>query len=757
MKAKKTLEKAQVNKRAQTSIEFLVILGIALLVIVIGITISQNQQSAVVNQKDTSDVRNALYDLSSAAKEVYAQGEGSKKRVYVTLPSSYEPQYSFVANKSIKIRNAGSDQAITENFNLRGYLPGTPGSHWVWVVSEGTRVRIGDAMMDLDKNRIYLIMNANSSEMTDFTVTNIWTKSINITTTTTWNNPAVSMSSITSAFGLLVNESNQIDITFSANENASGTYYGEIELSADDGNGTTEVADVPIVVQVIPVGSSQTLDEDGPLIVSIYQEPAPAIKNQPLVIFVNASDALTGNHSIASCLIDKDNQNNWTNMIPVDGIYDSPIELSEYNYTNGFNLGGHTISAKCTDTLNNTGPTAYYYFNVSEADMLGPIVISMDHTDYPTTLTNITVNATTTEVYTGGSNIAGCNVKLDSGFWQAANADDGVYDSVEENISYNLGVLSVGQHTVYYQCTDEIGNVGGVYNDTFGIIDVDLMLVLDRSGSMAENITDFEDTTTVSAASTGWSWVKNLSVTQKNGDLANLTTELRASASGCMVSFNATINGVTIATGNRTSTSYGTITTEINLSGIEEPYDIALWLKRNATSCTAYNKGLGLQQKPTKLEATQASAKSFVQIAGNAIQAGLTYFSSSATLSEQLALMGSANQTTLENAIDALTASGGTCIECGLTNAADELTSVRARSGANKVIILLTDGISTSGDSVDGAVYCRDRNVTVYTIGLGTGIDEVELTNIALLTNGDYYFAPNAETLQNIFESIGRN
>ena len=755
MKAKKTLQREE--KKAQTSIEFLVILGIALLVIVIGITISQNQQSAVVNQKDTSDIRNTLYDLSSAAKEVYAQGEGSKKRVYITLPSSYEPQNSYVANKSIKIRSAGSDQLVVENFNLRGYLPSTAGSHWVWVVSEGNRVRIGDAMMDLDKNRIYLIMDANSSETTDFTVTNIWIKSINITTATTWNNPQVSMSSITNSFTLGVNGSKQIDLTFTANENATGTYYGEIELVANDGNGSTETADVPIVIQVIPIGSSQTLDEEGPLIVSVYQNPAPAIKNQALTIFVNASDALTGNHSIASCQIDKDNQNNWSSMIPVDGIYDSVVELSQYNYTSGFSLGGHTISAKCTDTLNNTGPTAYYYFNVSEADSLGPIVISMEHSEYPTTLTNISVNATVTEAYTGGSNIAGCNIKLDGGFWQAAAAMDGTYNSPEENISYNLGVLTVGQHTVYYQCTDEIGNIGGVYNDTFGIIDVDLMLVLDRSGSMAENITNFANNTAVSAASTGWSWVKNLTITQKNGDLANLTTELRASASGCMVLFNATINGVTVATGNRTSTTYGTITTEINLSGIEEPYSISLWLKRNATSCTAYNQGMGLQQKPTKLDATKVSAKSFVQIAGSAIQAGLTYFSSTATLSNSLALMGSANQTALETAIDSLTASGGTCIECGLTNAADELTSVRARSGANKVIILLTDGVSTAGDSVNGAVYCRDRNITVYTIGLGTDVDEVELTNIALLTHGDYYFAPNAETLQNIFESIGRN
>jgi hypothetical protein len=46
--------------------------------------------------------------------------------------------------------------------------------------------------------------------------------------------------------------------------------------------------------------------------------------------------------------------------------------------------------------------------------------------------------------------------------------------------------------------------------------------------------------------------------------------------------------------------------------------------------------------------------------------------------------------------------------------------------------------------------------VTVYTIGLGSDVNDTELTNIALLTYGKYYFAPDAATLQAIFQSIGR-
>ena len=41
-------------------------------------------------------------------------------------------------------------------------------------------------------------------------------------------------------------------------------------------------------------------------------------------------------------------------------------------------------------------------------------------------------------------------------------------------------------------------------------------------------------------------------------------------------------------------------------------------------------------------------------------------------------------------------------------------------------------------------------------IGFWYDVNEEELTNIALLTNGEYYFAPDEETLVNIFNSLGR-
>lgn len=742
------------GRRAQVSMEFLFVLAISIVIITLIALLAQGQMGTVQKQRDAADAQNSLLDLSAAAKEVYAQGEGSRKLVFVQLPSGYEANRSFVGNRSIQIRADGTDYVSLEDFNVRGYLPTAPGRYWVWVTSEGSRVRIGLAMMEFSSNRVYVVMERNATATESFSVKNTWIRNITVYTSTLWNASEVSMDGVPAGFSLDLDGTQLITLEFASAPDSGGFYLGEITLDATDGQGATEAVSIPVTVYVIGADIVQP-DLAGPVITSIYQWPSPGSKFEPLLMTVVASDEATGNNTIKSCEISADLAA-WEVMEAVDGAYDTPAEAAQHNYSAGFDLGIHSMRARCTDVANNTGPIAYYFFNMTEADELGPIVIEMHHTEYPTTLSNVSVGGTATDAYTGNSDVASCLVKLDSGEWVNAPPDDGAYDSPTENFTYNAGVLPVGYHVVYYLCTDSLGNVGGIYNDSFGVVDVDLMLVLDRSGSMDWNVTNATSSTSVSAASTGWSWVKNLSVTEKNGDIANFTVELRSTVAGCLSSYNITINGLPMATDGTMATSYTYLTGSMNISQFEPPFQVALWLKRNASGCSAYNRFLSVQQAPRKLYAAQSAAKTFLDISGSATYAGLVSYSTSATTDRQLAVMEPANQQALKDAIDALVASGGTCIECGLKYGADELTSVRGRPTATRVIVMLTDGQGNAGDSIAGAVYCRDRNVTVYTIGFGNDVDDVELTNIALLTHGDYYFAPNAETLTSIFMNIGK-
>ena len=85
-----------------------------------------------------------------------------------------------------------------------------------------------------------------------------------------------------------------------------------------------------------------------------------------------------------------------------------------------------------------------------------------------------------------------------------------------------------------------------------------------------------------------------------------------------------------------------------------------------------------------------------------------------------------------------------------------------------KVIILLTDGRSTTGTPVEEAVdYANINGVIIHTIGIGTedggilslanvtlSISEKELLNIANSTSGNYYHALNQDMLSNTFSQI---
>ncbi|MCK4455011.1 MAG: VWA domain-containing protein, partial [Thermoplasmata archaeon] len=74
------------------------------------------------------------------------------------------------------------------------------------------------------------------------------------------------------------------------------------------------------------------------------------------------------------------------------------------------------------------------------------------------------------------------------------------------------------------------------------------------------------------------------------------------------------------------------------------------------------------------------------------------------------------------------------------------------------VEILLTDGVpshslSATSDEVQIAAYVGIR---IFTVGLGAGVDEDYLKDIAYVTGGRYYFAPTADDLQDIYNNISK-
>ena len=104
-----------------------------------------------------------------------------------------------------------------------------------------------------------------------------------------------------------------------------------------------------------------------------------------------------------------------------------------------------------------------------------------------------------------------------------------------------------------------------------------------------------------------------------------------------------------------------------------------------------------------------------------------------------------------------MTADGLTAIDEGLFEANNELANV----SANSTIVLMTDGIDNAGyhSMLIEAQRAKNHNTTIYTIGFGNNESEIDpvLNEIANITGGKYYFAPNASVLKDIFRGIASN
>jgi len=109
--------------------------------------------------------------------------------------------------------------------------------------------------------------------------------------------------------------------------------------------------------------------------------------------------------------------------------------------------------------------------------------------------------------------------------------------------------------------------------------------------------------------------------------------------------------------------------------------------------------------------------------------------------------------------IDEINSSGGTNLNVGLEESINILDA-GARTTSNQAIIFLTDGCGTytpSGQGGSQADRAADAGYTIYTIGLGGGVNDNILQEIAGVTGGKYYFASDTSVLNSVYQQIAED
>lgn len=175
---------------------------------------------------------------------------------------------------------------------------------------------------------------------------------------------------------------------------------------------------------------------------------------------------------------------------------------------------------------------------------------------------------------------------------------------------------------------------------------------------------------------------------------------------------------------------------------------------------------------PNRMVAAKNAARAFMDAMPRGAQVGLVTFNNAARVSTPL----THEADDVRESVDRLFAGGGTAIGDGLNLALDELDRRPAPAEGEKapaLVVLLSDGQSTAGAAPDqAAARAVEAGVPVHTVGIGdrdeapmvagpggrqqaVPLDEATLQQVAQETGGTYYYAAEADRLEEIYEELG--
>lgn len=162
-------------------------------------------------------------------------------------------------------------------------------------------------------------------------------------------------------------------------------------------------------------------------------------------------------------------------------------------------------------------------------------------------------------------------------------------------------------------------------------------------------------------------------------------------------------------------------------------------------------------------EANKAFIDGILNYTGNKV--GLTAYSAQTIASYGHPL--SDDSTSLKSKVDSWTASGSTCICCGILSATDGLKNEPADK--IKAMVVMSDGEANqicgieypTGNAKDNAIQAacdayNNHGIKVYAVGFGDDTDETTLQQIAACGNGTYYYA-DVDEIVNLYQVIAQD
>ena len=256
--------------RAQASTEFIIILGVFLIVLLVFFTLTLDFFFSVRSQRDYNDALSAVETLASEADTVHSQGAGAEKIVEIRLPPSttFSPNVTYIGrplnsvtgkSNTISISLNGTVLSATTTSNVVGSFPSYPGIQHMRITSYGNFVSIGTHLISATPNTVFASTTRSAVKMVPLIflaeLTGSTNESVRVSLSSSWNYAnaqlGISPSSL-STFGLA---SVPVTLSFTTYGNAVGIYTSSLNVTAvrqaSDGSvSARETFAVPFTLEV---------------------------------------------------------------------------------------------------------------------------------------------------------------------------------------------------------------------------------------------------------------------------------------------------------------------------------------------------------------------------------------------------------------------------------------------------------------------------------------------------------------------------
>ena len=258
--------------RAQASTEFIIIMGVFLIVLLVFFTLALNFLFSVRSQRDFGDAQSAVQTLAAEADSVYSQGAGAEKIVEITLPSTtiFSPNVTYIGrplnsvsgkSNTIAISLGGAVLSATTASTVVGEFPTYAGVHHMRVTSYGNFVSIGTHLASATPNSVFASTAKNSVKSVPLSFlaepVGSTNESVRVTLSSSLSSdyPNVQLDVVPSSFSTFGIASVPVMLTFTTNGNAVGIYTSTLNVTAvrqaSDGSvSARETFAVPLTLEV---------------------------------------------------------------------------------------------------------------------------------------------------------------------------------------------------------------------------------------------------------------------------------------------------------------------------------------------------------------------------------------------------------------------------------------------------------------------------------------------------------------------------